>query len=176
MAPKIFLAAKYGGLAILAAAAILFGTLHSTPSHPALKATQSGHLQPQQSSVAATIDQDAINEAAWAGDPGVGSVTWVSTTIGAVDAATQRQLMQDTTTQVYVMELSGSFTLNVPLPRGSTAPSCDELTALLLASNFQQIGIECNYNAAPDLSILGTPETDSLAGLTAKPIGTGSTT
>jgi hypothetical protein len=155
------------GVGIEAGAGAHVATTHQ-PANNAPSSRASRYLV---SSVAGVIDQAAINEATWAGDPSVSSVTWVRSTRGAVNAALGEAPGPNASNALYVIELSGNFTLNVSVPFGDSAPVCDELVAALSAATYATVEYECTINKpAPDLGILGTPETDSLSGVTAGPL------
>jgi hypothetical protein len=124
------------------------------------------------SSVATQLDQLAIDTANWAGDPNVSSVTWVATTRGAALTAQGGGEVGDPSDPVYLLEIQGSFILNVSTPVAGEAPTCGAFVFMYFQNNFNNAGRDCLAVGQPevDLSTLGTPETDNLVGLSPKTV------
>ncbi len=91
------------------------------------------------------------------------SVTWVATNLMS---ARQVLLHDDSpntaSTDVYALEISGTFTVQPPY---GAPVSGDNLHYILDASEFSVIGYGVNSTPV-SLASLGTPETDSLTGIT----------
>ena len=116
----------------------------------------------------AQLDQFAINEATQYGDPKVTTVTWVSTTWSQINSALSQTVNSDASGDVYVLEMQGSFT--VPVSSLSPAPTCAVLISVLSPSTMTRLAGEClTSSIPPDLTQLGTPQKDTLSGLTATP-------
>jgi hypothetical protein len=120
------------------------------------------------SPIAAQIDQIAIDDAAGSGDPNVASVTWVP----APSRAEAGGALMDSPgleghDPVYALEMRGSFVNNalVPLTPSTLNESAPVLVMIIDAKNMlvTDWGLQAYW---ADLSSLGSPETDSLVGLT----------
>jgi len=119
------------------------------------------------SSTAAQLDQIAVDTAAWAGDPKVSSVTWVSSTWGGASSSLDESTpgAAEASLPVYVLEIGGDFQLNVSVPPGYNGPiSCSALVFMVFQNDFSNAGRSCRASTV-DLGVLGPTETDSLIGL-----------
>jgi hypothetical protein len=119
------------------------------------------------SSVAAQLDQIAVNTASWAGDPNISSVTWAPSTWGGASTSLQESSpgTSGAADPVYVMEITGNFQLNVPTsPRDTTEPTCSAVVFMVFQDDFQNAGHSC-LASSTDLSVLGSTETDSTVGI-----------
>jgi len=130
--------------------------------------------RPPMSALAREIDQFAVDRAAAAGNPHPHSVTWVATTFGAASVVANGGTVSSanaTGSPAYVLVVTGGgdFTFyGAHGPPGETAPTGPTLVIIVDQTSWQMDGGGVNFAGAPplDLASLGTPETDSLAGIT----------
>jgi hypothetical protein len=125
-------------------------------------------------SLATEIAQFAVDQAAAAGNPHPHSVTWVATTSDAASVVANGGTVSAanaTGSPAYLLVVTGGgdFTVyGARVPPGATAPRGPTLVIIVDQTSWQMDGGGVNFVGAPplDLASLGTPETDSLVGIT----------
>jgi hypothetical protein len=153
-------------LAVVAATGAVLFTLASIPrtgAHASSKVDRAvGHAR-----MAGEVDQLAVGLATNAGDSSPSAVTWVATTRDQGNQVVSGDSTDGPNNpNVYVLEINGDFTLHVPVPPSAAEPSGTDLWVVVNATTMQTTDFGVNNSAAP-LTSLGTPETDSLVGVTA---------
>jgi hypothetical protein len=119
--------------------------------------------------IASTLDQIALQAATEWGDPYVTSVTWVeSRRVSAASVVTGDQL-GGPNEPVYVLEMRGHFVLkDISMParaaRAGAAPRFPVMALFLDVGTLFRQG-RAAFDTWVPLTGLGTPETDSLVGL-----------
>jgi hypothetical protein len=120
------------------------------------------HSAPR-SALAMEIDQYAVDFAAAEGDPTPVQVTWVATRNAEANDVLGHS--GGDATLVYALEITGQFLPNsFSVAAGSKLSGGTDLQLVVQRSGFvaSTIGLS---DTLPSLSSLGSPETDSLAGL-----------
>lgn len=126
------------------------------------------------SALAREIDQFAVDQAAAAGNRHPQSVAWVATTDEAATAVFNGgtpSAADDGGPPVYALVITGGGDFTDHGRGGSsdgTVPSGPTLVVIVDQSSWQMDGGGVNFAGAPppELASLGTPETDSLVGIT----------
>ncbi|MGO8875489.1 MAG: hypothetical protein ACLQNG_06970 [Acidimicrobiales bacterium] len=112
------------------------------------------------SSLAAEIDQFAVNVAASTGDPTPTAVSWVSSTLGPAALDISGDGFSNSTAQaipVYALEISGTFEAATVRSK----PTGTNLWLVVQQSNWLVLGTGL-MKTTPSMESLGTVETDSL--------------
>lgn len=117
----------------------------------------------QRSVVARRIDQIGLNAAASVGDSHVQSVTWVKSDLASAERAISAGVTSDQ--PVYVLQVQGHFVAKVSTGLPDSRPS--PFTVILMVLDLGLHPLIAGSSDTPlSLDRLGTPETDSLAGMT----------
>jgi hypothetical protein len=159
-------------LALVLTFAGVHALVYRNPGLQAAKGGAATTIANRSSSEAAAIDQAAVDLAASMGNSAPSSVTWIATTEDAALNLLNRGPDSDTPISggqpVYVLIITGGtfymysasqYEGNGKVPQGTHAD------AILSQSDFSWQGGGVGFNSSYDLSSLGTPETDSLAGI-----------
>jgi len=161
--------AKYVVTALsLCLAVALAGVLVERSGHD--RAAAVGHAK---SALAATVDQLAVNLAAGDRDSDPSTVTWVLTTVSAADQyvnGVTNPTNNASTSAIALVVQGGRFVATGEhVKPGNPEASGTLLFAVVVQSNMdvvaQGVGVAINGSSDPTLTELGTPETDSLSGI-----------
>jgi hypothetical protein len=142
---------KWGTIALLTLSSIAVIVAITTAEVP-------GDRPAVHAGLSAEIDQLAVNAAAAHGDSTPQSVTWLTSTRGSADALIGNDIVSSTV-PVYVLEVSGDFRL-----RPDSSLSGVNLWYIISINPFRVTDFGLN-NAPVALTSLGSPEVDSLQGI-----------
>jgi hypothetical protein len=157
-----------GYLVVIAGALAMVGVLLASDIHTASGGGQASHHVDTRSAVTSQLDQDAVDLASYFGNPSPTSVTWVEAPANQATALLSHGGIS-ATQNVYALQVSGGagFSKSVSVPSGMQPASAGGpiLIAFVDPTTWQLIGFGFSEGVG-DVSSLGTPETDSLVGIT----------